>query len=200
MWTISPHTVSVVAPLRGGCAVFRSFGPVSPMLAALLLLLVSVRRGFTLRIRFVEVNPGKGWIFISASSWFIVCVNALVRVDGVALIPGVGGPQGFVSHARVCQIHGIAMAVPTAAVSPAHVPAISNAFWLRVPFSTISFGSPPIQALAASGLVWPRGRFAVGRGPGPGPRPPHQQHSSGAGATPATSSRIGAGPDGLTGR
>ena len=129
-----------------------------------------------MRIRFVEVNSRKGWVFISASSWFIVCVNALVRVDGVALIPGVGGPQGFVSHARVCQIHGIAMAVPTAAVSRGkpgrHVPAISNAFWLRVPFSTISFGSPPIQALAASGLVWPRGRFAVGRGAWPRPRPP----------------------------
>ena len=200
MWTISPHTVSVVAPLRGGCAVFRSFGPVSPMLAAPLLLLVSVRRGFTLRIRFVEVNSRKGWVFISASSWFIVCVNALVRVDGVALIPGVGGPQGFVSHARVCQIHGIAMAVPTAAVSPAHVPAISNAFWLRVPFSTISFGSPPIQALAASGLVWPRGRFPVGRGAWPRPRPPLPTALLRRRATPATFSRIGAGPDGLTGR
>ena len=56
------------------------------------------------------------------------------------------------------------------------------------------------QALAASGLVWPRGRFAVGGGAGAGATPPYQQHSSGAGATPATSSRMGGGPDGLTSR
>ena len=56
------------------------------------------------------------------------------------------------------------------------------------------------QALAASGLVWPRGRFAVGRGAVAGATPPYQQHFSGAGATPNTFSRMGAVPDGLTGR
>ena len=53
------------------------------------------------------------------------------------------------------------------------------------------------------GGLWPclaQGPLSVGGERGRGHGPPHQQDSSGAGTTPATSSRIGAGPDGLTGR
>ena len=63
---------------------------------------------------------------------------------------------------------------------------------------TITAGS--VSSRRPLALSGPGVDFLLVGGRGPGHGPPHQQHSSGAGATPATSSRMGAGPDGLTGR
>ena len=55
------------------------------------------------------------------------------------------------------------------------------------------------QALAASGLVWPRGRFDVGGGAWPRPRPPPQKALLRRRGAPDTFSRIRGRPGGSSG-